>query len=81
MNVHPNISTGSVPIRYRLSIITVVSINEVINRCIFQSIQFFNRSSFSIDLVFQSIRFFNRSGFSIDPVFQSIQFFNEDLAV
>ena len=63
------ISTG-------LSIITVVSINEVFNRCIFQSIQFFNRSSFSIDPFFQSIHFFNRSGFSIDPFFQSIHFFH-----
>ena len=61
------ISTG-------LNIITVVSINEVFNRCIFQSIQFFNRSRFSIDPVFQSIQFFNRSIFSIDPFFQSIHF-------
>ena len=66
------ISTG-------LSIITVVLINEVFNRCIFQSIQFFNRSSFSIDPVFQSIHFFNRSGFSIDPFFQSIHFFNRSI--
>ena len=43
----------SVPVQYRFDTITVVSISEVINRSIFQLIQF------SIDPVFQSMQFFN----------------------
>ena len=85
MNVHPHFCTGSVPFWCCLSIVTVVSINEVFNQCIFQSMhfskdadfqsmQFFNRFNFSIDPIFQSIHFFNRSSFSIDPIFNRSSF-------